>query len=655
MPVLSEAAVRLLAELRGEGRPIHVLDVGANPLEEPSYKGLLDLGLARVTGFEPQPAALAELNRTKGPNETYLPYAVGDGSEGTLHIMKGSGFTSLFAPFAPVARLLGFKRGMNVLATEPMATRRLDEMAEVDRVDFLKIDVQGAELAILKHGREKLAGAMAVQTEVRLLPIYRGEPRFGALDAELARQGFAFHDFHLFNRKALASENARRLAPEVAERQIVDADAIYLRDLARPRALSDDQLFVLAILGTGVLERPGVTVHALDLLRERGRVAQGDIERWLAALPPEMLAAPRAGRKAAPVPVTAPAPAPAEARAGQKVLFTAVKNEGPFLLEWVAYHRAIGFDRVVVYHNDCDDGTAELLAALAAAGVVEARAHHPGPGVAAQGNAARLANEAGVFGPGDWVIWLDADEFLNIHAGAGRVDDLIAAMGPHLGLLVPWRLFGDGGAEGFGGRFLSERFTRAALPDREEPPEIKAFFRMGPHVAGLGTTSIHRPLLRPGSGVGAADFLGGNGQPLVAEFKANVKWFLGRDTGQTRLTDPAEFGWDLAQVNHYLVRTPALYLMKKARGDGWRVGHADRRLTEAFYRANNRNEGEDRSILRHEAAVTEGIAALRALPGVAQAEALVAARLAERLAALGAEAASFAAAVHAPEVAEAEG
>lgn len=35
-------------------------------------------------------------------------------------------------------------------------------------------------------------------------------------------------------------------------------------------------------------------------------------------------------------------------------LFSAMKNEAPFLLEWVAYHKAIGFDRIVIYSNDSD-------------------------------------------------------------------------------------------------------------------------------------------------------------------------------------------------------------------------------------------------------------------------------------------------------------
>jgi hypothetical protein len=37
--------------------------------------------------------------------------------------------------------------------------------------------------------------------------------------------------------------------------------------------------------------------------------------------------------------------------APRKVLFSAMKNEAPFVLEWIAYHKAIGFDEIVICSN----------------------------------------------------------------------------------------------------------------------------------------------------------------------------------------------------------------------------------------------------------------------------------------------------------------
>ena len=42
-----------------------------------------------------------------------------------------------------------------------------------------------------------------------------------------------------------------------------------------------------------------------------------------------------------------------------------VKNEGAFLLEWLAHHRATGFTDFLVFSNDCSDGTDLMLDRLA--------------------------------------------------------------------------------------------------------------------------------------------------------------------------------------------------------------------------------------------------------------------------------------------------
>lgn len=88
-----------LSELLETARLTEVVDIGANPIDgDPPYKPMLAAGLCKVTGFEPQEEALAKLMRTKGPNESYLPYAVGDGGIHTLNICKAEGMTSLLEP-----------------------------------------------------------------------------------------------------------------------------------------------------------------------------------------------------------------------------------------------------------------------------------------------------------------------------------------------------------------------------------------------------------------------------------------------------------------------------------------------------------------------------------------------------------------------------
>jgi hypothetical protein len=66
----------------------------------------------------------------------------------------------------------------------------------------------------------------------------------------------------------------------------------------------------------------------------------------------------------------AAAPAP---QAGRTAIVTTMKNEGPFILEWIAYHRAIGVDDFLIYTNDCTDGTDTMLQMLMAKGLCQWR------------------------------------------------------------------------------------------------------------------------------------------------------------------------------------------------------------------------------------------------------------------------------------------
>lgn len=105
---------------------------------------------------------------------------------------------------------------------------------------------------------------------------------------------------------------------------------------------------------------------------------------------------------------------------------TCVKNEGPFLLEWIAYNRLIGVGAHLFYSNDCTDGTDLLLDALAARGLV----HHlpnSAEGRNYQMEALKHAQHHPSVRSADWVWVADVDEFLNIHVGDHSIAALVAA------------------------------------------------------------------------------------------------------------------------------------------------------------------------------------------------------------------------------------
>jgi hypothetical protein len=246
----------------------------------------------------------------------------------------------------------------------------------------------------------------------------------------------------------------------------------------------------------------------------------------------------------------------------------------------------------------------------------------------------------GLLQPGDWALWLDADEFLNVQVGEGRLDDLIAAIGPHDGALINWRIFGDGGNARFPGRVISDAFTGASKPRFKKNAAVKTFFRQGRGILGFGVVGIHRPRLAGGPDSACLTFLAPSGQQINTTETGHARWFAGKDTGGNWFVPRAEMGHALAQINHYMVRTPEFFRLKKARGRGWApkaAGDTNDRHTEDFYTANNRNDVEDRSILRFETAVTERMRRLLKNDAIRRAQKVAQARAVRSLAELAGE------------------
>jgi FkbM family methyltransferase len=259
-----------------------VVDIGANPIDgDPPYLPLLKKSLCRVIGFEPQPEALAALNAKKSELETYLPYAVGDGTEATLRICRLPGMTSLFAP-DPVAlkHFGGFSMWGEVLSESRIATRRLDDIAEIDTIDFLKIDVQGSELVAFRNERNKLAHAVAIQTEVSFLPLYVGQPVFGDIDLELRGLGFVPHAFAAINNRLIAPMT-NPADPYSSLNQLLEADIVYVRDFMRPDLMQPEQLKHLALIAYHCYRSYDLALNCVHHLAIRGAIAGDAQTRYL--------------------------------------------------------------------------------------------------------------------------------------------------------------------------------------------------------------------------------------------------------------------------------------------------------------------------------------------------------------------------------------
>ena len=282
---------------------------------------------------------------------------------------------------------------------------------------------------------------------------------------------------------------------------------------------------------------------------------------------------------------------------------TCVKNEGPFLLEWIAFHRRIGVTDFLFYSNDCTDGTDRLLDALAVEGIVT---HLPNPakGRNYQMEALKDAARQPVVKAADWVWVADVDEFPNIHVGDHSLPALIEACGNPQAISLNFQFFANDGIEAFEDRPVIAQFTRSHNPDLwcgETAIEVKTLVR---NDFPLHYYGAHRPFFKPTLGKKKRPSWtdgSGRGVPhrfLVAANPRRIRKF------------PAGGARRFATLNHYALRSLDSYLVKNDRGD---VNRENRAFDDTYWRERNDPAWQDLSIQRYLPGLTEEIASLKAL------------------------------------------
>lgn len=242
-----------LLEFFPEDFHIGILDVGAAIIEQPPYQSLVDAGRGRIFGFEPNPQACEQLNREYGAPHRFLPHFIGDGRPAVFHETNWAPTGSLYEPNSPVLeKFNNLAELVTPVATHAVSTTRLDDIAEIDDIDFIKIDIQGGELAAFRNASRVLSSAVLIQTEVEFVEIYKGQPMFADVDIFLREKHFQFHAFNGFGGRTfkpmVVNDNAN-----IGLRQALWSDALYVRDWMQLESLSEVKLRNYAILAHDVV------------------------------------------------------------------------------------------------------------------------------------------------------------------------------------------------------------------------------------------------------------------------------------------------------------------------------------------------------------------------------------------------------------------
>lgn len=289
-------------------------------------------------------------------------------------------------------------------------------------------------------------------------------------------------------------------------------------------------------------------------------------------------------------------------------LVSCMRNEGLFLLEWVAYHQGLGFDAILVVTNDCTDGSDILATRLAECGHIVHIDHTVLPPNVPQDAGMDLALDWLRDNGFTWVLHIDSDEFLLIDHGDGKIQALLQDLGKADVVPIPWRTFGDNGLSNWNpGQSVLNAFTRAEPEAEPGITKFKCLFR----VNSFAHATDHNPLVPL---VDNPQVRTPDNEPL------SNKGLYRKKSSRWRPHDVACRA-RRARLNHYATRSQDLFLMKNDRGDGQgKLGDTKYHLGSKWHLAANRNDIEDTAILRHWPDTDRRLARFRATPAIASAE-----------------------------------
>ena len=268
------------------------------------------------------------------------------------------------------------------------------------------------------------------------------------------------------------------------------------------------------------------------------------------------------------------------------------KNEARYIAEWAIYHKMIGFDRIVVYHNESTDDTEAVLIKLQEAGIVEYRNWSTPTETTLQRLAGLIGYRNGTNSAGahiqtlayrdglkrlkrsvEWICLIDIDEFVvipgvdDIHAFLERYKDESA-------IAINWKIFGTSHREKIEPGLVIERFLRCAKRLHGGNKAVKTLARC----SALIDPNLHNH-----------QFAAGVHYRTVTGAVVPPK--LGRIVGS-----PTH---DIIRLNHYFTKSREEWEAKVARGRATKpTGHPNKFRTEQHFRRNDRNEVSDDYMLK---------------------------------------------------------
>ncbi len=250
-----------------------ILEVGALQVEEQAetFHQLLDIfPESQIIAFEVDEALCEELNNKAKPGLRYYPVALGsDERKCAFYETNHPMCCSLYKPNEKLIALYNHMEMAMLKSVSSIETVSLDyfkKEQKIESVDFIKIDIQGAELDVFRGGINTLEDIVAIVSEVEFIPHYIDQPLFGDVCSFLTENGMMFHKF--------LGVAGRALKPIVIDNnpdlpsQHMWSDAVFIKDVFKIPELPSNKLLKLGMLAF-VYDSLDVTYHCFKTYDER--------------------------------------------------------------------------------------------------------------------------------------------------------------------------------------------------------------------------------------------------------------------------------------------------------------------------------------------------------------------------------------------------
>lgn len=248
-----------------------------------------------------------------------------------------------------------------------------------------------------------------------------------------------------------------------------------------------------------------------------------------------------------------------------------IKDEGKYIREWIAYHSLIGFDHFFLFDNESTDDTQSALQLASDFGICTFDTI-----VSIENKRAQLeAYKIGLQKARDkyeWVIFLDADEFINLKKHSS-IKDFLSDFSNFDAIGINWRMFGDNAHNYYAKGLVTERFTKCSNEHLGPNYLIKTIVK---------TRQVLEPYIHTHKLVEGAKF--------VNSAREDLKHFPA--ARQEKIV------FDTIQINHYFTKSREEWEIKRLRGKAdFPPNSKDRIRNAGEFEMNNKNDIKDDSML----------------------------------------------------------